>query len=445
MNDKVNKKEFLNKVDEFLNRNKELFIWISIGIALLSTVGIFYIPGHRKWFVLVLVLNIVFVVLTEVKGLLAHILYAIHPVLSGLKRMNPLVVCRVLVGCLFIFSSFTKGVDPLGTKYKMLDYFAAYQIEWMNEAAMVLAVLMILAEFLIGICLMTNVCPKVAAIGGGVFMLLFTGVTLFDALFDKVPDCGCFGTAVKMTNWQTFYKNLVIDAVLLPLILNIRKLKGRPKPVVQFAIGMAYALAFTGFELYNYRHLPIIDFLNWKVGRQMNPKEEKKPETYVTYRNKVTGEEKEYLSPNFPWNDSVWMSQWEFVESRMVGEVYFLGFSALNENYVDVTKEVLNTENLLMFTSYDMDKITDKEWEKIEKVTETANQKGYKVCWVTASSSSKVNEMKTKHPFVDHVYFGDDREIKTVVRYNPGLIWLDNGLVKGKWSAVDFNKAWARI
>ena len=86
---------------------------------------------------------------------------------------------------------------------------------------MVLAVLMILAEFLIGICLLTNVCPNIATIGGALFMLMFTGVTLFDALYDMVPDCGCFGAAVKMTNWQTFYKNLVIDAVLLPLVLPV--------------------------------------------------------------------------------------------------------------------------------------------------------------------------------------------------------------------------------
>ena len=101
--------------------------WISIAVALAAAVGIFFIPEYRLWFLMVLIANIVFSLLIR-------------------KRYNKpaLTVCRLLVGALFIFSSFTKGVDPLGTKYKMLDYFAAYHIEWMDGAAMVLAILMIL-------------------------------------------------------------------------------------------------------------------------------------------------------------------------------------------------------------------------------------------------------------------------------------------------------------
>ena len=232
--------------------------WISIAIALASTVGIFFIPNFQLWFLLVLIANVVVSLLFR-------------------KRYDKpaLTVCRLLVGALFIFSSFTKGVDPLGTKYKMLDYFAAYHIEWLNGAAMVFSVLMILAEFLIGICLLTNVCPKIAALGGALFMLLFTTVTLFDARYDMVPDCGCFGTAVKMSNWQTFYKNLVIDAVLLPLVLNLRSVKSRLRLSTQFFIGLLYAVLFTGFEIHNYRHLPVIDFMNWKVGKQMNESQSK--------------------------------------------------------------------------------------------------------------------------------------------------------------------------
>ena len=327
----------------------------------------------------------------------------------------------------------------------MLDYFAAYHLEWLNEAAMVLAVLMILAEFLIGICLVTNVCPKVAVIGGTLFMLLFTTVTLFDALYDMVPDCGCFGTAVKMSNWQTFYKNLVIDAVLLPLVLNIRSLKNRLTWRGQVLIGLVYAALFTGFEIYNYRHLPVVDFMNWKVGKQMNARPEEEQQVYLTFRNKETGKSQEYLSPNYPWSDSVWMSQWEFVDQRVVGGSDYLGFSALDQDGDDVTEMILNTKNLMMFTSHDMSKITDKEWEKIKDITGAAERKGYYVVWVTASPQDFVEALQERYPFVTEVYYGDELEIKTIVRFNPGLILLDEGLVVNKWSAIDFDKVWARM
>lgn len=397
-------------------------------MALATAIGIFFIPDYKLWFLLLLLANVV-----------VSMVFCKH------YEKQSLAVCRVLVGGLFIFSSFTKGVDPLGTKYKMLDYFASYHIEWLNEAAMVLAVLMILAEFLIGICLLTNVCPKIATIGGTVFMALFTTVTLCDALYDMVPDCGCFGTAVKMTNWQTFYKNLVIDAVLLPLILNVKSLKCRLKPRVQFLIGLAYALLFTGFQIYNYRHLPVIDFMNWKVGKQMNAESEKEQQIYLTFRNKETGKTQEYLSPNYPWSDTVWMSQWEFVDQRVVGGMEYIGFTAMDEEGNDVTDMILNTPNLLMFTSHDVSAITDKEWETIKKITETAEAKGYYVVWALAEMPERVAMLQQEHPFVSEVYYGDELEIKTIVRFNPGLIWLDEGLVKDKWSAIDFKKAWERI
>lgn len=404
-----------------MKTTNSLVSWISIAVAVASAVGIVFIPDYRLWFLVILLLNI-----------------AVSMVFRKSYGKEALTVCRILIGLLFIFSSFTKGVDPLGTKYKMLDYFAAYHIEWLNGLALVLAVLMILAEFLVGICLVTNVCPRIAVIGGAALMVFFTITTLFDALYDMVPDCGCFGTAIKMTNWQTFYKNLVIDAVLLPLILNFKSLKSHLNWKVQLLIGFVYALLFTGFEIYNYRHLPVIDFMAWKVGKQMNQPTQQEQQIYLTFRNKETGKTQEYLSPNYPWNDSAWMSRWEFVDQRIVGGNSYLGFSALDQDGDDVTEMILTTENLMMFTSNDMSAITVKEWEKIKAVTEEAERQGFYVIWVTASPQDYVEEIQERYPFVAEVYYGDELEIKTIVRFNPGLIWLDEGLVKDKWSAIDF-------
>ncbi len=407
-----------------MKTNNPVISWLSIAVAVASAVGIVLIPDYRLWFLTVLLLNI-----------------AVSVVFRKGYSKEALVVCRVLIGLLFIFSSFTKGVDPLGTKYKMLDYFAAYHIEWLNGLSMVLAVLMILAEFLVGICLLTNVCPHIAVIGGAALMLFFTITTLFDALYDVVPDCGCFGTAVKMTNWQTFYKNLVIDAVLLPLLLNFKSLKNRLTWRGQLLIGFIYAVLFAGFEIYNYRHLPVVDFMNWKVGKQMNEKSGQEQRIYLTFRNKETGKTQEYLSPDYPWNDSVWMSQWEFVDQRVEGGDSFLGFSALDQDGDDVTEMLLTTEKLMLFTSHDLSAVTAKEWERIRSLTEEAGKRGYYVAWVTASPQEYVEALQETHPFMEEVYYGDELEIKTIVRFNPGLILLDEGLVVDKWSAIDFDKA----
>ena len=395
--------------------------WLSILVALASAVGIYFLPEYHIWFLAILLLNLL-----------------VSFIFSKKYSSAALTICRLLVGALFIFSSFTKGVDPLGTKYKMLDYLAVYGMTWLNDLALVLAILMILAEFLVGICLITKVLPRLAVLGATLLMLFFTFTTLFDALYDLVPDCGCFGTAIKMSNWQTFYKNLVIDAVLAPLIINNKQLKNRLGIIAQLLIGSFFAAAFLGFEIYNYRHLPVIDFMNWKVGKQMNAEPTEEARTYLIYRNKATGEKQEFISPNYPWNDSVWMSQWEFVEQRTEGGADFLGFSALDEDGNDVTESILNTENLLMFTSHDLSKVTEKEWEKARSITETAGNQGYIVIWTVANEPEYVEQLREKYDFLYEVYYADELEIKPIVRSNPGLIWLDNGLVKDKWSAVDF-------
>lgn len=397
--------------------------WISILVALASAVGIYFLPDYHWWFLAILLLNLLFSLVFS-------------------KRYSPgaLTICRLLVGALFIFSSFTKGVDPLGTKYKMLDYLSAYHMTWLNNLAMVLAVLMILAEFIVGFCLITKMLPRLAVLGATLLMLFFTFTTLFDALYNMVPDCGCFGTAIKMSNWQTFYKNLVIDTLLIPLIMNNKLLENKLGKGVQWLIAILFALAFLGFELYNYLHLPVVDFMDWKVGKQMSASSNEETKIYLTYKNKATGEKQEFLSPNYPWNDSVWMSEWEFVQQRMEGGTKFLGFSALDEDDNDVTDLILDTENLLMFTSHDLAKVTEKEWAKVKEITEEAGSRGYYVVWVVANEPEYVEQLREQYDFLYEVYYADALEIKPIVRSNPGLIWLDNGLVKDKWSSADFKK-----
>ncbi|MBR3426936.1 MAG: DoxX family protein [Bacteroidales bacterium] len=406
-----------------MNKKTTSLPWISILVALASAVGIYFLPAYHLWFLAILLLNV-----------LVSLAYS--------KRYNiaALTICRILVGALFIFSSFTKGVDPLGTKYKILDYLAAYNMTWLNGMAMVLSMGLILAEFLVGICLLIKVYPRLAVLGATLLMLFFTITTLFDALYNLVPDCGCFGTAVKMSNWQTFYKNLVIDALLIPLIMNNKLLENKLSGRSNFIIASIFALLFLGFEIYNYRHLPVIDFMNWKVGKQMNVQSDDPARIYLTFKNRITGEKQEYLSSEYPWNDSVWAAQWEFVDQRVDGDVNVLGFSALDADGDDVTDMLLNTENLLMFTSNDLTKVSAKEWDKVKEITNYAENRGYIVVWTVANEAEYVEYLRTKYDFLNEVFYADELEIKTIVRSNPGLIWLDNGLVKDKWSSVDFKK-----
>lgn len=361
---------------------------------------------------------------------------------NGYYNKAGLTLCRVLVGALFIFSSFTKGVDPLGTKYKMLDYFIAYDIEWLNGLALALSILMIMAEFIVGFCLMFNMLPRLATLGATLLMTFFTITTFFDALYNLVPDCGCFGTAIKMSNWQTFFKNLIIVSVLIPLIFNNKSLVNKRVTLLgQTLFASIFIILFVGFEIYNVRHLPVVDFMDWKVGRDMKPAEDPEPaDIYLTFRNISTGKTEEFLSPNYPWNDSVWMSQWEFVSQRQEGGTQSLGFSILNDEGDDYTYLLFETEKLFVFVAPYLNEMSEDDFSECQRIYDLVNKNGYNYLWITAVNPEYVYKLQEDYYMFDEVYFGDELELKSMVRSNPGLILMDDGVILDKWSKIDFPK-----
>src|SRR5574344_1751370 len=148
------------------------------------------------------------------------------------KNLNRLAAfCRILVGCVFIFSGFVKSVDPYGTAFKMNEYLSVWGFNSLLSAlpwlTIVGAVFMCSLEFVIGLCMVGFVYKKQVNWIISLMMLFFTALTLVDALTNKVSDCGCFGDAIKLTNWQTFGKNIVLDVPMIVIFL-CRKWQHKP-------------------------------------------------------------------------------------------------------------------------------------------------------------------------------------------------------------------------
>jgi len=209
-----------------------------------------------------------------------------------------ITLSRVLLGLLFIYSGFVKGVDPVGTEYRIVDYFIAFGTDWAFPLALPLSVLMNSVEFVLGILLLLNVGMQITSWLVMLMMAVFTVVTFNDALYSPVPDCGCFGDAFVISNWQTFYKNLIIDALLLIVFFSRNRVGKCFRFKTEWAILLVSIFGFIIFEIYNIRHLPIIDFRNWKVGNAMVNENPLPMKYYLTYKNIETGEEMDYLSPD---------------------------------------------------------------------------------------------------------------------------------------------------
>ncbi|TFH26781.1 MAG: DoxX family protein, partial [Bacteroidia bacterium] len=182
------------------------------------------------------------------------------------------LLSRIILGMVFIFSGFVKAVDPLGSAYKFADYFAAFRLGFLEFLALPMGVLLSAFELVLGIILILGYRKRVIFAVTLWFMVFFTVLTFILALFNPVSDCGCFGDALILTNWQTFYKNVVLMVFVL-ILWVARKKESDSGPVVGewVVIGGLYVMASL-FSFWNYRHLPLIDFRPYDVGTVISEK-----------------------------------------------------------------------------------------------------------------------------------------------------------------------------
>ena len=128
--------------------------------------------------------------------------------------MRKIVVnfARLLLALTFILSGFVKAVDPQGTQYKITDYLAAMGLrQWVPDfLALGTSVVLLAVEFIIGICLLFAIHRRLVSKLTLVIMVAMTALTLWLAIENPISDCGCFGDAIVLTNWQTFWKNVVL-------------------------------------------------------------------------------------------------------------------------------------------------------------------------------------------------------------------------------------------
>lgn len=355
-------------------------------------------------------------------------------------------ICRVFVGLVFIFSGFVKGVDPMGTSYKIVDYMNAWTLfgqsfAWATPCATVLAVLLIVTEFTVGILLITGSFKKFTSWILLLMMLFFTCTTLYDAITNKVSDCGCFGDFVKLTNWQTFWKNIILLVPTVYIFL-CRKFKYRLHFERDLLIALLAIIAMVVLDIWTIRNEPLLDFRPWKVGNEMMPlsNDNLEVKSYLKYRNKETGSVKEFESKElmkFIAADSTWMTKWEFVDSRVEDpyEIKAEGFSMLGPDGEDYAKDIIGDANYVMVaTIHSLNKIDDEGIRALRLAHDYCVEKGINFVLLTSAVDEDVQLFLYENKLDEVVYyFADATAIKAMMRSNPGFILLKDAVVLKKW------------
>ncbi len=352
------------------------------------------------------------------------------------------IVARWVVGLVFLFSSFVKGVDPMGTTFKVQEYMTAWSIgsitfEWALPLAGFLSVGLICAEFVIGILLITNAYRRLSAWGLAAMMLFFTVTTLIDAITNKVTDCGCFGDAIKLTNWQTFWKNIALDVPTVWIVLT-RNLRRKRRFERDGLIFIAAIAAMVIFSIYNIKHEPVIDFRPWKIGNVMI--EEREALNHMTMVNNETGEEKTIDYLNGHWDEVPAeykdFSKWEIISSTSDEpfEIKAPGFTMMDFENNDHATELLPAEDgMIIVTVHHLDKIDEKGARDISTALSLAQENELRIVMLTSALPEEVQTWLYQNHIsgLDHL-FADATAIETMMRGNPGFMFIKDATVVDK-------------
>lgn len=351
-------------------------------------------------------------------------------------------VCRFVLAVVFIFSGFVKAIDPLGTQYKIQDYLDAFG--WTDvfpDFIPVLAsVLLGMLEFCLGVYLFFGIRRIIAPRAVVALMAVMTPLTFWLALDNPVSDCGCFGDAVVLSNWETFWKNVV----LLAMSVVVLKWRKRLFPLVTTRFdwlialyGFVYILCMT---IYCYRELPVFDFRPYYVGADIRkgmeiPEGEELSKLETLFVMQKDGVKKEFTLDNYP------DSTWTFVDTRTVVkeqgyEPPIHDFSMINyEDGEDMTEQVLADKNYtFLLVAHQLGLADDSKIDLINELYDYSLEYGYAFYCLTSSSDEDIEEWRANTGAEYSFCLMDNITLKTMVRSNPGLILLKEGKVIRKWS-----------
>ena len=358
---------------------------------------------------------------------------------------------RYLVGLILIFSGVIKINDPVGTQIKLEEYFSLFSTDFTSifeiliPYALMISVFLCCLEIVIGVALIINYKMRLISKILLGLIVFFTFLTFYSAYFNKVTDCGCFGDAIKLTPWQSFYKDLILLSFSLIIYFLHSKLRYQDgffkikifednvfkNGVIIFISVISLIISYTAINF-----LPFIDFRPYKVGNYipdlMQPSEELKY-SYIMEKNG-----RNYEFDNYPNDESFTFKEIKLLNPE--AEPKITDYSLWNEDG-DFTNESF-LGNKLFIVIHDVNKLGIDRRKINEFITKLKKLKSDINFWVepivlTSSDSKSLSSFLDKNKISIKSIYGDASVLKTMIRSNPGFLLMRNGTVRGKWH---FNK-----
>ena len=352
-------------------------------------------------------------------------------------------IARVLLGATFIFSGFVKSIDPLGTAYKVQDYLTSFGFSDLLYLSLPISIILCAGELCLGIFMLFGLYRKWTSRLLFLVMLFMTPLTLYLAIANPVKDCGCFGDALIITNWETFFKNIVLMACSVATLLWYERITNLFTGKFYWLVSLYIIICGIVFCIYNTSNEPMIDFRPYKIGadipKLMTVEGDKAPVYENTFIYEKDGVKKEFTEDNYPWEDSTWVFVDRYNKVIKEGEEPVIHDFSINRLYLnrqktkieaeeDITNEVLTDTNYtFLMIAYSLPEMRINNLGNFEDVNNYAKDYGYKFYCLTSSPRDTILSQENKNITNFDYCLTDERTLKTITRSNPGLLLIKNG------------------
>ena len=362
-----------------------------------------------------------------------------------------ILISRVFVSILFIISGLIKANDTIGFSYKLNEYFEVFSLTFFSEFSVLIAATICVLEIVLGVMLLLGNRLRFVSWSLLLMIIFFTFLTLYSAYFNKVTDCGCFGDAIKLTPWQSFWKDIFLLIPILVIFYHQEKIKPIFVHKKSDVISILSTLLSISFVLYTYNYLPFKDFRPYAIGKsivdgmkdcyELNLPCPEQSAIYIV-KNKKTGE----LSKMSAKDWSAQLNEFDFVEATDDNVIISKGYERLISDFsiqlnnYDITDSILNENKVFLIVSHDIEKANSNAFEFINDFYNLCIEKKHTIIMLSGSSSELLEKFSSNFNDQFSYAFTDETVLKTMIRSNPGIIELESGTVRNKWHYNKFNQ-----